>query len=119
MIKHKPLLFGAKTMTIDKTPTPRTDHYRAEFKRLKEQPSELVSWLLDEFAQEEQRLAAAQEAERKDAERYRYLKAHGGYFDPLLQKLVTFHNNHWDYDAAIDAAMKETGKFNLTKGDSK
>ena len=34
------------------TDTPRTDHYRAEFKRRKE-GSELISWLLDEFAQEE------------------------------------------------------------------
>src|SRR5690242_17416206 len=33
-------------------PTPRTDHYRAEFKRRKEH-SELVDWLLDEFEQEE------------------------------------------------------------------
>src|ERR1039458_9293609 len=50
-----------------KAETPRTDHYRAEFKRTKEAPSELVSWMLDEFAQEEQRFASATaelEAER-------------------------------------------------------
>ena len=42
------------------TLTPRTDHYRAEFKRNKEPLTELTSWLLDEFAQEELALYAAQ-----------------------------------------------------------
>ena len=41
-------------------PTPRTDHYRAEFKRRKE-TSDLIEWMLDEFGQEERRLAAARE----------------------------------------------------------
>jgi hypothetical protein len=44
-------------------PTPRTDHYRAEFKRRKE-TSDLIEWMLDEFAQEERRLHA-KEAECK------------------------------------------------------
>ena len=41
--------------------TPRTDHYRTEFKRRKE-TSDLIEWMLDEFAQEERRLSAAQSA---------------------------------------------------------
>ena len=38
--------------------TPRSDHYRAIFKQQKE-TSDLIKWLLDEFEQEEQQLAAA------------------------------------------------------------
>ena len=36
--------------------TPRTDHYRVAFKRRKES-SELIGWILDEFAQEERKSA--------------------------------------------------------------
>lgn len=39
--------------------TPRSDHYRSEFKRRKQTPDGLTEYLLDEFAQEERRLNAA------------------------------------------------------------
>lgn len=40
--------------------TPRIDHYRAEFKRHKQTLDGLTEYLLDEFAQEELRLRAAE-----------------------------------------------------------
>jgi len=42
---------------------------------------------------------------RKDAERYRYVRNVGGFFDPGIQALVKCVNGEWDYDSAIDAAI--------------
>ena len=49
----------AMTTPTPQSETPRTDHYRAEFKHRKE-TSDLIEWLLDEFAQEERRLREAE-----------------------------------------------------------
>jgi len=45
------------TQPVAAAPTPRTNHYRTEFKRRKE-TSDLIEWLLDEFAQTETELTA-------------------------------------------------------------
>lgn len=56
--------------------TPRTNHYRTEFKRRKE-TSDLIEWMLDEFEQTERDLAAArEELERVKRERDDFKKMH-------------------------------------------
>ena len=72
--------------------TPRTDHYRTEFKRCKE-TSDLIEWLLDECAQQERRLREA-EAQLEHINRHR---------DPKECEEIEA-----DRDALVEAAERRT-----------